>query len=130
LIPVIAVVDYQTFFIESQESRTGESDLLAILDPTRPPFDCGAITTCNGFAEPALDILLLAEDLGQVGTDSLRTFVGLTERISGVASAFGIEVDYRFCISCGPRASPHRGPSTSCFLGVHKPMLRVCCAAR
>jgi len=43
LVPVITMVDYQPPFVESQERGAGESDVLTILGPTRPPLDRGPV---------------------------------------------------------------------------------------
>jgi len=84
------VVHYETILVEAEKRCPGERDLLAALGPTRPPLNRTSIAARHGFAEPALDVLLFAEGLRQVGTNSIRTLIGVAERVCGVTSVLRI----------------------------------------
>jgi DNA-binding HxlR family transcriptional regulator len=119
LIPVIALVDYQSIFVKTQNGCARERDLLAVLDPTRPPLDRGPIGAGYRFTEPALDVFFLVESPRQVVARSCDALVRFAKRIRQIPGMVGIKSSNRVDVSCGPCACPDIGPSTSRFLGAH-----------
>ena len=70
VVVIVAVLDHLAVVVEAQHTHARIGEFLAFLGPAGPPFDCGPAARDDRRAEPALDILLDPEVVGEITADA------------------------------------------------------------